>query len=225
MQAVRDAAEPSHASARRRAVRMDTRTEPIQERSRQTFDAILRAAGELLAEVGIERFSTNLVCKRAALTPPALYRYFPNKYALLCALAKRLMEAQDQVVFAWIAQGGLDGATVADIAARNRDVLRGVIAVTASFPGGIWILRAMRAVPMMRDVRLASSAMVANRICESLKSRYRTVAPGRLRRAAWLTIELSNAVVEMVLEGPPDEGDEILAEACWMMAAYYMEIR
>ena len=30
-------------------------------------------------EVGIERLSTNLVCERAGLTPPALYRYYPNK--------------------------------------------------------------------------------------------------------------------------------------------------
>jgi AcrR family transcriptional regulator len=202
---------------------METKTQPLQERSRQTFDAILRAAGELLAEVGFERFSTNLVCKRAALTPPALYRYFPNKYALLRELAQRLMEAQDEAVYAWIEAGGLDGDNLDEIAARNRDILGRVIDVTSSFPGGVWILRAMRAVPMMRDVRLASSATVADRVFASLKMRYRSTDPERLRRAAWLTTELSNAVIEMVLEQPAHDPEEILTEACRMMALYYID--
>ena len=45
-----------------------------------------------VSDVGIERLSTNLVCERAGLTPPALYRYFPNKYALLSELGQRLMQ-------------------------------------------------------------------------------------------------------------------------------------
>jgi len=36
------------------------------------------------------------------MTPPALYRYFPNKYAVLQELGRRLVRAQDYAVFAWI---------------------------------------------------------------------------------------------------------------------------
>ena len=49
-------------------------------------------AGALLAEVGIERISTNMIAARAGLTPPALYRYFADKYAVLEALADDLHE-------------------------------------------------------------------------------------------------------------------------------------
>ncbi|WP_445380862.1 TetR/AcrR family transcriptional regulator, partial [Pseudomonas syringae] len=52
-------------------------------------------------EVGIERLSTNLVCERAGLTPPALYRYFPNKYALLTVLGERLLEKQNERIDHW----------------------------------------------------------------------------------------------------------------------------
>ena len=52
------------------------RRPPQQDRARQTRERLLDVAGELLAEVGIERISTNMIAARAGLTPPALYRYF-----------------------------------------------------------------------------------------------------------------------------------------------------
>lgn len=41
-------------------------------------------------------------CERAGLTPPALYRYFPNKYALLSESGQRLMQRQNERVDHWI---------------------------------------------------------------------------------------------------------------------------
>src|SRR6478735_10586998 len=77
---------------------------PQQERAVQTRDHLLDVAGELLGEVGIERISTNMICARAGVTPPALYRYFKDKYAVLEALGRRLMERQNTVLEAWIAR-------------------------------------------------------------------------------------------------------------------------
>ncbi len=205
------------------AVDMETKTQPSQDRSRVTYEAILQASGQLLAEVGIENFSTNLICKRAALTPPALYRYFPNKYALLRELAERLMAAQDAAVYAWIEAGGLEGTSLEDGVGRNRAILNEVIRVTDTFPGGLWILRAMRAVPLMRDVRIRSSDTVSERMFQLLAGRYPKTPPERLRRAAWLTLEVSNAVVEMVLEDPARDTHKSVDEACWMIAAYYAQ--
>ena len=68
----------------------------------QTYERLLDVAGELLGEVGIERISTNLICARAGMTPPALYRYFKDKYAVLEALGRRLMDRQDEALFAWV---------------------------------------------------------------------------------------------------------------------------
>ena len=67
---------------------LDTKTLPRQGRAQETFERILAITADLLSEVGIERLSTNLICERAGLTPPALYRYFPNKYAVLHALGE-----------------------------------------------------------------------------------------------------------------------------------------
>ncbi|MFN5821845.1 MAG: TetR/AcrR family transcriptional regulator [Novosphingobium sp.] len=45
---------------------------PTQKRALATYERLLDAAGELLAEVGVERISTNLVAARAGVSPPTL---------------------------------------------------------------------------------------------------------------------------------------------------------
>ena len=77
---------------------------PQQGRAQLTRGRLLDVAGELLAEVGIERISTNMIAARAGLTPPALYRYFGDKYAVLEALGRRLMERQNAVLEDWLAR-------------------------------------------------------------------------------------------------------------------------
>jgi len=62
---------------------------PAQQHATETFERILEVTAQTLADIGIERLSTNLARERAGLTPPALYRYFPNKYALLSELGRR----------------------------------------------------------------------------------------------------------------------------------------
>jgi AcrR family transcriptional regulator len=68
-------------TARKAAIRvpLTTKLQPSRATGRSTFEDLLSTAGELLSEVGFEGLSTNLICKRAGMTPPALYRYFPNK--------------------------------------------------------------------------------------------------------------------------------------------------
>ena len=66
-----------------RSVELLEKNKPQQERAKRTYEAILASAAKLLVEVGIERISTNLIAEEAGITVPALYRYFPNKYAVL----------------------------------------------------------------------------------------------------------------------------------------------
>src|SRR3984893_1548274 len=95
------------------AMKLGTKITPSRPTGVSTFEFLLSTAGQLLGEVGFEGLSTNLICKRAGMTPPALYRYFPNKYAVLQELGRRLMRAQDYAVFAWMAEGGLNSSSLA----------------------------------------------------------------------------------------------------------------
>src|SRR3546814_10094546 len=88
----------------------------VSSRRRHTSCALVTGVQTVLfRSVGIELISTNMIAARAGLTPPALYRYFGDKYAVLEALGRRLMERQNAVLDAWLARHGPAGiAGIAD---------------------------------------------------------------------------------------------------------------
>jgi AcrR family transcriptional regulator len=65
------------------------RTAPQQPRSQQRVDLILDTAADLFAETGYQNTTTNAIAERAGISIGSLYRYFPDKDAILRALAER----------------------------------------------------------------------------------------------------------------------------------------
>ena len=205
---------------RNKHVELETKIAPSQDRSRATFEAILTVSGELLGEVGIERLSTNMIARRAGMTPPSLYRYFPNKYAILHEMGRRVLAAEDAIVLDWLTAGGADGlASVEEIAARNVEMLREVRQAVRNQPGGVWILRVMRAVPVLREVRAASLQLVADALYARLLAASPATDPARLRAATLLITNLTSAANEMMIDDPSLE-QSIAGELARMVALY-----
>jgi AcrR family transcriptional regulator len=71
---------------------------PQQTRGQQTVDAILDTAATLFAQVGYENSTTNAIAERAGISIGALYRYYPDKEAILKALAERYY-AEERLLF------------------------------------------------------------------------------------------------------------------------------
>ncbi len=65
------------------------RRKPTQERARATWDAIVEACAQVLRDDGPSALSTNRIAKVAGVSIGSLYQYFPNKEAVLIALADR----------------------------------------------------------------------------------------------------------------------------------------
>ncbi len=68
---------------------MSLRRQPQQSRSRERVESILDAADQVFLEMGYEAATTNHVAARAGVSVGGLYRFFPDKEALLVALAER----------------------------------------------------------------------------------------------------------------------------------------
>ena len=67
---------------------LDPRRRPRQRRSQDTVAFLLEAAAQVFGARGYERTTTNHVAERAGVSIGTLYQYFPNKDALLLALAR-----------------------------------------------------------------------------------------------------------------------------------------
>lgn len=187
------------------------RATPNQDRSQRTMERVLTAAAELLEDVGFERLSTNMICKRAGLTPPALYRYFPNKYAVLKELGERLMEAQNALLDDWD-----PGAP--DLAAQTEHFLRETLEVTRRFKAGGWIMRSLHATPVLSDVRLDSHRRMAQLMADKALEHW----PGLARDAAFASarvgVEMGYALVEMLIDEPGIDEDAALRSTAQMLA-------
>ena len=189
------------------------RTAPNQKRSQQTLDRILIAAADLLEEVGFERLSTNLICKRAGLTPPALYRYFPNKYAVLKELGERLMIRQNELLEEW----QFDPEDLSGLTAQIEVFLAATIDVTRATKAGGWIMRSMHASPILSDVRLGSHRRVAQQLADRILAAWPTLDPARVFQSTRLGVEMGYALVEMVFDETRIDESEMISMTAAML--------
>ena len=72
--------------------RITLRNEPVQARSTARLAALLDAAAAVVDEIGYERLTTAMVAERAGASIGTVYRYFPDRIALLQALGARNLD-------------------------------------------------------------------------------------------------------------------------------------
>jgi AcrR family transcriptional regulator len=71
---------------------VEPRKLPVQERSRALYARLLDEAARIFDDLGYHATTTNAVAAAAGVSIGSLYQYFPNKDALLVALADRHLD-------------------------------------------------------------------------------------------------------------------------------------
>jgi AcrR family transcriptional regulator len=72
------------------------RRQPQQVRSQERVKQILDVSEQLFLEIGYEATTTRAIAARAEISVGSLYQFFPDKEAILKALATRYMQTQYQ---------------------------------------------------------------------------------------------------------------------------------
>jgi AcrR family transcriptional regulator len=133
------------------------RKQPKQARARQTWEKILNATALLLDEKGFDGINTNLIAEKAEVNISAIYKYFPNKYAIVSTLAIRLNDKQTHLTLEYIR--GLESST------SWQDMLSGMIDTmikgTRNEVGLIALQSAMLATPGLKAIYRKSNKEVA----------------------------------------------------------------
>jgi AcrR family transcriptional regulator len=144
------------------------------------------------------------------MTPPALYRYFENKYAVLAALGKRLLDRQNEVLYAWLDTYSPKGLRA--MGEATEELLLRTHEVTHSQPGAIWTLRALRAVPQLAQVRIDSHREAADRMVKAYAPLLPDMSPDVLWRRVRISIELGYSADEMLFEEGRLEVSDIIKD-------------
>jgi AcrR family transcriptional regulator len=108
---------------------------PVQKRGQLRVEAILDAAESVFRDVGVEAGTTNAIAERAGSSVGSLYHFFPNKDAILQALAERyadsmttLLRKQLRIDEPWVPLGELFPQMISAFA-RMDEVHPGYMAV------------------------------------------------------------------------------------------------
>lgn len=196
------------------------RTVPVQKRSRQTVESVLAAAAQVLADGGPDALTTSAVAARTGLHVRNVYRYFPDRRALIAALAARLNDSVEEAV------GGL--ADLADPSAPWRPLLRsmirGLVALAAEHPEAAQIRAAMRSTPDLQALDFASDARIADVLHRALRARGCRPAGRRLGRRCLVLVTAIGAVLDRALLDPDENLDAMVSEAEELAAAYLAAI-
>ena len=140
------------------------RTVPSQERANETVQLIVDTAAELLEEVGADGFNTNLIAKRAGINIATIYRYFPNKKAILNAFSQKWKKQTESFMVSIedLADPTRDWRELLDLSVNN------YIAMTREQPGYMALRRMMQADPELREIENRTNQYLAEKVCETL---------------------------------------------------------
>ncbi|MGQ0682872.1 TetR/AcrR family transcriptional regulator [Bradyrhizobium sp.] len=180
---------------------------PVQKRSRERYEHILREAAALLAEKGSEAFRMSELVERTGVAFGSLYQYFPDKTAIIGTLAERYNQAGRDCV-----------ARDLSAAKTVRDLNPALCRIVDSYH------RMFVEVPVMRDIWRATQAdralqkldeedvdFLAGLLTEAVRRIAPDTSKPALRAWARLVMTLIAAAVRHAITLPPKEARLLLA--------------
>ena len=194
---------------------------PKQARAIRTRELILNTTADLLAEFGFDKLTTNLVCKRAGLTPPALYNYFPNKYALVDELGKRLSDEQDAIILHWL-QGQNGGIPTS---AQFFELFQKLHESNLQHPSSEWIYRSLRAIKPHHDPEVFSMEVASDWCTHWLAEIFSDADREMIANRVRISAEAVFGVLTMLLAYPQKDSEKILKETSEMVSMFLNDIK
>jgi AcrR family transcriptional regulator len=189
---------------------------PQQPRARRTVERLLATTAALLEEVGVDRVTTNLVAERAGLNIATLYTYFPNKYALLNALALDFAEAQIEAMRAYLRSA--DPARPWQ--AVHDELIDVLVEVNRHRTGAVALQRALVAVPELLAAYRRMNLLTARELNRFLRRWGIDLPERRLDLMVLCMGEASAALLDLAESGEGYDADEVVAEMKAMLKGY-----
>lgn len=196
-------------------VSLRPRRNPQQNRAKQTVKRILDATAGLLEEEGAEGLTTDRVAERCGINIATLYHYFPNKEALLHALALRFAEQQQERLNEIYSERGKIGwhetlDKVVDAAIEFNRAVKGAMAVS----------RAMQNHFQLREIDYERDARASNYVATLLAELGITGSDKELQLRALVLIQTAGSAMDKALMWYPEDADSAMHEVKLMMKLY-----
>ena len=200
---------------RRRKAGLNRRAIPQQVRSRERVAAILTAASRLLTEYGFDAMNTRQIAAAAKLPPGLLYHYFPNKTAIVVALAEQFVQPLRHELAQLLAKAkaGAWRAAIHQLVSKLTAVYRGDRAAPA-------ILQALQSDPDLRRYNHELNEQFARIIARFLRAAGAESDSISLLRCSRLVVLISDAVAPDLVAASRAEAERLSDEISGLLVSY-----
>jgi AcrR family transcriptional regulator len=195
--------------------RPQLRNVPIQARSRERLRRVLDAADEVLIREGADAFTTNRIASAASIPIGSVYRYFPDKEAIVEALALRYWSDFEDLV---AAAAELDECEL--LADPGAIVLDALAAGFRARPGFLALWYGGLRTEQVRDATRPTRSAIARSIERILATHWPAAEPDARATVARMVVLAGDGLLRETFRIDRDGDRQLLAESALMLDAY-----
>lgn len=189
------------------------RRAPSQQRSRERVERMLAAASALISEQGSDAMRMGEVAERAGVSIGSLYQFFPDKRAIVWALAERYTAESQACISAALKDVG-DAQGLKRAFSELLDIYYRLF-LAEPVIRDVWF--GTQADKALRTLEMADSRANAEFLVAVLKRLRPDADPVELETTAFLVWQMGEAAVRLAISVDREEGDR-LVEAYKRMA-------
>jgi len=210
-------AEPDGARAVEGEARM--RRQPRQQRSRTRVRHILEAADAILSAEGFEALTVRRIAQRAGVPVGSIYQFFPDKAAVVDALAGTYIGEFDAAIEQLVAES--EAARWADPVGTLIDAFAGLYRAN---PGYVALWSGRHVSPELARADEANNAAIADGVRRILMRQAGLPDGEALARAARLAVVVADALLQFAFRSGPAGDAEVLEELKALLRLYLEQV-
>jgi len=181
------------------------RIHPEQQRAYQTLDSIRTAARSLIGQFGTDGFSMTTLAQEAGMSKPALYRYFPNKKAILIDLVQSVFQENQALLLEHLARVKPGEEVKAFV-----ETLKSYCAAHTNEPYRRHLRAAMSADPDLVELDLADSEKNAGFAVPVFKHLFPNLDENELFRRMFILMNQMEPFAKLVASRPSSEHEKLI---------------
>lgn len=190
------------------------RNQPRQARSIQRSGDILEATARLLEQVGFDDLTTILIARELNISVGTLYHYFPNKHAIMHAIAEQWLLEYTSALND-IEEWKLEGMSIKRFCAQCVDLL---FDVYNRQRGILPLVGAISVVPELAELDQTHDKEMQLRLARIYRRLSIKGNKNEFARLGLLFLEINHAVLMVALEQTGVQRKRTLENACEMNA-------
>jgi AcrR family transcriptional regulator len=180
----------------------------VQKRALARREHILAATAVLLEEVGQDDLTTILVAKRVGVSVGTLYHYFPNKYAILYALAEQWLGEWNLALLE------LEAHKIESLSLKKfvEKVMDRTLLVYKNQSGILPLVQAMFGVPELKELDSQHDELIIASMARMFRRLEITEDQAELSRLGSEWMEVSHALLLVIVDQNPTDAARSLSD-------------